>query len=123
MTRPWTPTLSVSTPFCTRHSRAVWPRESWYFRSPAVASEPLAEMLRVEVPPRMSTPGQSMSGCDSLGDLGWVTPGLALANMLENRLLNDGDVDADGSASPPPMPRDEQPDSAAAPSNSTTARR
>jgi hypothetical protein len=76
-------------------------------------------MLRVDAPPRTSTPGQSISGAEAVGAAGWDTPGLAPEKKLETRLPNDGDG-VDG-LSPPP--RDEQPDSAAAPSNSTKARR
>src|SRR5262249_34212119 len=76
-----------------------------------------AAMFKVDAPVRMSTPGQSISGADGVGDLGWVTPGFALAKRLATRLLNDG-------SSPPSMLEiDEQPDSSSAPPASANAPR
>src|SRR3954447_517151 len=65
------------TPPCTRHSRAVWPKESWYRKSAAVAWPLFAAISKVDAPVRISTPGHSTSGEEGGGDAGCGTAGLA----------------------------------------------
>src|SRR6516165_1909957 len=117
MTRPWTPTLMIKEAPCTAHSRAVWPNESWWRRSPAVASAALAAIFMVDAPVRISTPGHSMSGADGVGECGCVTPGVAPVNKLVKRLVNEGELSDD-----PTLEASEQPDSMAALTISSPAR-
>ena len=72
-------------------------------------------MFKVDAPARISTPGQSISGADGVGERGWVTPGFALENMLVNRLVHElSDVD-------PTLEAEEQPASAMPPNSSAAA--
>src|SRR5215831_5730139 len=101
-------------PLCTSHSRAVCPNESWYFTSPAVAWSDLTVMFKVDAPERISTPGQSTSGAEGVGDAGWLTPGLAPEKKLDTRALHDGVVDCVVWYWSTTLDADEQPDIRAA---------
>jgi hypothetical protein len=72
-------------------------------------------MFKVDVPARMSTPGQSISGADAVREAGCVTPGVALEKKPVNRLPNELSDD-------PVRESVEQPASAAALTNSANVR-
>ena len=57
-----------------------------------MAAAVFAAMFRVDAPVRMSTPGQSISGAEGVGEAGCVTPGVALEKKLANRPLKDGEM-------------------------------